>query len=173
LTYRTTRENNPNRGKRPITDKLAAALAWLMTGSADEAETLCGVPARTIRGWTAEESWALFMEQARREKQSQLDAKFTAIIHKATDAILDRLEHGDEVVTKDGRTVKRAVGIRDLSVVKAIAFDKRNIARGMPTSISARGDQKKHLADVKKELENMGGAADEGHGLGITPETMN
>jgi len=170
VTYRTTRENNPNRGKRPITDKLAAALAWLMTGSAEEAELLCGVPARTIREWTAQESWALFMEQARREKQAQLDSKFTAIIHKATDAILDRLENGDEVVAKDGSIHKKKVGIRDLAVVKAIAFDKRNIARGMPTSISSRQDPKKHLADLKKELEVAGGVPAEDH---AAPESLN
>lgn len=142
--------------KRPLSDRLNAALAWLITGDTEKAELICGVPGRTIRDWMREDSWEHLVNEAKRLKQSELDAKFTKIIHRAVDEVADRLDNGDEVIAKDGTKVLRKLSGREAAWIAAILSDKRAILRGEPTSISKRQNSREHLSEVQKQLEMVG-----------------
>jgi hypothetical protein len=90
----------------------------------------------------------------RNEKQDELDASYTRVIHKAQEALIDRLEHGDEVITRTGERMRKAVTAKDLATIGGIQFDKRQIARNLPTSISNATDNKA-LADLKAQFEAL------------------
>lgn len=151
--------NTPTRQpgiKRPISDRLQAALCWIITGSAKEAGELCGIPGRTILNWMEEPSWEILVAEARKIRQGELDAKFTRVIHKAMDELVDRLDRGDEVVTKNGDTVRRKVSAREAAWIAGVLSDKRAILRGTPTSISSKVGGKEERDTLKKQLEALG-----------------
>lgn len=111
-----------------------AVATYLATGDSNQAAKLTGIPARTIRSWFDQDWWIESTERLRAQHEKQLDAKLTAIIEKAMDVTLDRLEYGDEVIGKDGAPVRRKVSGRDAAVIGGVAFDKRALIRGQPTS---------------------------------------
>jgi len=149
-------------GKRwGIKERMAAAVAYLITGNSLDASKVCGIPDKTIRDWTREAWWADFIGEARKEKNDELDACFTTIIHKAVGEVKDRIESGDEVLDpKTGEKHRRKVSARDATLVTAVLVDKRAILRGEPTRISKSINEKDRLKDLAKDLEGVLGATE-------------
>lgn len=144
--------------KRSTEDKLRAAMAYLITGNSLDASKVCGIPDKTIRDWTRETWWADFIAEARKEKNDELDAAFTSILHKAIGEIKDRIENGDETVdAKTGSKVRKKVSARDATLVAAVLVDKRAILRGEPTRISKSISEKDRLKTLAGELEGVVG----------------
>lgn len=142
--------------KRPLSDRLSAALAWVITGDQYKAADLSGIPRETIKDWMTQENWADLVAQAKQIRQGELEGKFTKIIHKAADEVIDRLENGEKVISKNGEIVQKPVAARDAAWIAAVISDKRAILRGEPTSISKRQNAKDDLKDKKAELERLG-----------------
>ena len=89
----------------------------------------------TMQYWQQSEWWkpALFLVRERMDEE--LDARLTGIIDRSLSAMEDRLENGDEKLTKAGERVRVAVSFKDLSIGGvAVPFDKRALGRGDPTS---------------------------------------
>lgn len=123
-----------NRGIYPDEKYLEAATLYAITGTLETIERLTGIPVSTLRKWTREERFKEIVREVRQENNEKIDAKFTQIIEKSCDLILDRLEHGDHVWdTKRGELIRKPVGAKDLSLVTAINIDKRQLIRGEPT----------------------------------------
>jgi hypothetical protein len=103
-------------------------------------------------------SWVDILDQAKRERQAELDAKFTKIIHKATDEIMDRLDNGDEVLTKNGEIRRKRIAGREAAWIVGVITDKRAVIRGLPTNITTKTtDQSKEtLSRLKGALEDQG-----------------
>lgn len=137
-------------------DKLRAALAYLISGNSIDASKNCGIPDKTIRDWTRETWWADYIAEARKEKNDELDAAFTSIMHKAVGEVQDRIENGDEVLEpKTGTKHRRKVSARDATLIAAVLTDKRAILRGEPTRISKTVSEKDRLKDLAKDLEGV------------------
>lgn len=127
--------------KWSVEDKIRAASAMMITGNSKKASKVTGIPDSTIRWWATRSSWwPGLMKQVRKEKQEELDAAHTEILHKTIVKLIDRVENGDEVVTKDGDVVRKGVGARDLAIVHGTIYDKRALLRGDPTSKTERTD---------------------------------
>lgn len=147
--------------KRSIEDKLRAAMAYLITGNSLDASKVCGIPDKTIRDWTRETWWADFIAEARKEKNEELDAAFTDILHKAVGEVKDRIENGDEVVdSKTGSRIRKKVSARDATLVAAVLVDKRAILRGEPTRISKTISEKDRLKGLVGDLESVVGVVE-------------
>jgi hypothetical protein len=129
-----------------------------MTGTAAEAAKMAGIPYTTALDWMSQESWPSFVDAARKQCQSELDAKFTRIIHSATKEVIDRLENGEEAISRNGEVVRRKVSAKDSALIASVFADKRSILRGEPTNISRRQDAKKTLEEQKQDLEKAGAA---------------
>lgn len=139
-------------------DKLRAALAYLISGNSLDASKNCGIPDKTIRDWTREVWWADYMAEARKEKNDELDAAFTDILHKAVGEVKDRITNGDEVIdTKTGNKNRKKVSARDATLVAAVLVDKRAILRGEPTRISKSISEKDRLKELVNDLEGIAG----------------
>lgn len=148
-------------GKWSPEDKIAAASAMMICGSSPKAASHLKrhygleIAESTIRWWAAEASWwPDLMKVLRKEKDEELDAMQTDMIHKSAEELQDRLDQGDEVVTKDGDVVRKAVGARDLAIIHGTLYDKRALKRGDPTSKVERSDSEA-LAQLAEQFSNF------------------
>lgn len=141
--------------------KVQAVMAFLVTGNSKSAEVYCGVKSDIIRKWkTQSEWWPQVMQECRKKKQDELDANYTALLHQVVGQLSDRIENGDEVITKNGDKVRKLLSARDLAIITGVIYDKRALLRGDPTGRIERrttGDNLKRLQDnfnkIAKQLE--------------------
>ena len=71
---------------------------------------------------------------------------------KALDETLDRLEHGDVVLTRDGDERRVKMKGKDAATIAAISTDKRQILLNQPTSIRGESQGMEALAEQFKAL---------------------
>lgn len=134
-------------------DKFIAVTAYLVFGNSRLASKYMGgrVKAGTIRKWKHDDTWYPEVEQAIKKSQGwKWDHKATTIIDKASDAILERLELGDEIITAKGEVMHRAVSAKDAASVMTQTFNTRALQRGDPTS---RSEKSSSSDDRLKRLE--------------------
>ena len=115
----------PTQGTHGYTpdQRMQAALAWVVSGTGAEASRICNIPATTISDWTHQPWWESLVVEARRLKDVELDRKLSGVIDKCMQRLAERLDK-DESINN----------IKDLAVVAAVAYDKRALMRGDPTS---------------------------------------
>ena len=124
------------RGIFPEYKKIEAATTYAVTGSAVMVAALTKIPEVTIRGWRKQDWFQAILKEVWAENNELLNTKLTNSIQKAQDLLDDRLDNGDHKVLKDGTVVRVPISGKDLSLITAINFDKRQILRGEPTSRS-------------------------------------
>ena len=144
----------------PMDDRIQAAIAWLITGSVDEASKLCNIPPRTIRDWMTKGWWEEVLSEAKTVKQKELDALWTGLIHKSTSELRKRLDDGDPIMTKTGTVAFMPVKAKDLAVITAIAVDKRALLRNQPTSRVEKITIEEKLIRIGSKLEELDTAED-------------
>lgn len=148
----------PN-GRYTPEEKVGAVMAFMTTGTSKQAFGLTNIPASTIRWWKNESSWwGDVMQDCRRQKQDELDAKFTDLVHTAIGELEDRVKIGNHVLV-DGKKGKEQVRVpmngKDLAVTLAVIFDKRQLLRGDPTQRVIRVSDKDRLEKLQKQFEEM------------------
>lgn len=124
------------KGMFPEEKRIEVVTLFAATGNLENTSELSGVPVQTIRAWRKADWFYELLREVRNENNAVLDAKFTQIVDKSLDQIVDRIENGDSVLTRDGELVKKPMSGKDLSLVAAINVDKRQLLRGEPTSRS-------------------------------------
>lgn len=126
--------------------KIEACTLHAATGNLSNVARLTKIPEGTLRKWKEEEWWMVCQSRIRREKNEEHDKKFTDIVDKALDKIVDRIENGDYMYDiKRGVAVPVPVSARDLSIVAGTIFDKRQLLRGEATKISKAVNTEEHL----------------------------
>jgi len=148
-------------GSYPDEKRIEVATLYACLGDPAACSDLSKVPIGTVKSWTKTPWFKLLLEEIRQENNEKLDAKFTQIVDKSQDLIIDRLENGDFHVLRDGSQVRKPINAKELAIVGAVTFDKRQIARNKPTSISQSNqegvvseDKLKLLAKTFLELVN-------------------
>ena len=144
----------------PIDDRIAAAIAWLITGNTEDAGALCNIPGRTIRDWMQKPWWEEVLAEAKGIKQKELDALWTGLIHKSTTELRNRLDKGDPIMTKMGEVKYMPVKAKDLAIITSIAVDKRALLRNQPTSRVERITIEEKLNRIGSRLEELDEAED-------------
>lgn len=135
----------PQQGTHGYTpeQRMHTALAWVITGTTAGASKVARVPERTICDWRKEEWWEQAIQEARRVKQEELDAKLSGIIDLSLKRLTDMLD-GDDPIP-----------LNQIAICMAIAYDKRALMRGDPTSRSERVDPSARLAVLKAEFSKI------------------
>jgi hypothetical protein len=136
----TLNENNPYtvEGLTPYSkenlkysaaQRVASAQAWLVSGSFKEAERLSGVKANQIRRWKFDAAW--WPEVVKRLKVSQQDniaAMLNGVVAKSLGQLHERLDMGDEIITRDGTTAYVKIKAKDLaSIIAQAQLAQRNL----------------------------------------------
>lgn len=118
--------------------RIDGIFAYFVSGSYKEAAKQLGMSEGTLIGWARQPWWKLALAKLKEIKQDELDDKYSIILEKTLDTVLDRLTNGEEFVGKDGVKGRKAVSMRDAMLVNAISYDKRALHRGDPTSRTER-----------------------------------
>ena len=142
--------------------RIEVATAHMMGLKAPMIEVATGVPAQTVRHWRLADWFKDLIEELRREDDHEVDAKLTKIVGKSLDSVVDRLENGDFMYDKETNSfVRRPLYVKDITRVADVMFDKRNLLRGKPTSISGKTEQiSDRLLKLAAEFERFVNAKD-------------
>lgn len=153
--------------------KIHAATAYFATGTIEGASRMTGLSHQTISAWRQQaEWWTPVLSKIRKEKNDELDAEITGLIHKTTINLISVLEEGEpqyyqgkpvEIPEKDengkptGKEVlaRKPVGGRDLAAILNTLYDKRTMLRGEPTSIRAVQDKGALMQELRGEFSKM------------------
>ena len=118
-------------------DRVVIAMCHMTCGgnsiqAAERAGMVLGkeIPPDTIRTWRKRPWWKDAEEYARRMLQKDLEHKYTRILFETEKEILDRIQHGDHRLTKDGDVVRVPASLRDLVGAHAITAQQRAMVRG-------------------------------------------
>ena len=126
----------------PEKTRIEVATAHAMGLNAPMIEVATGVPTQTIRHWRTMDWFKDLVAELQREDDYSADAKLTKIVNKALDTVVDRLENGDFMFDpKSQKFVRKPLLARDVTKIADTMFDKRNLLRGKPTSISGKQEQ--------------------------------
>jgi hypothetical protein len=153
--------------------QVATAFVAGMTNASD-LEQLSGVSASAIRNWKQKEWWSDLLERIRREQDEKFDAKFTKIIDKTLDVVVDRLNNGEMKMNhRTGELERVPVTMRDAVHAGEKIIDKRNLLRGKPTSRVERLSEKDQLTKLAAEFRKFAGAKQiEGEVLAVEVEDI-
>jgi hypothetical protein len=137
--------------------KIQVAACYMMTGTVGGAARLTGLDHRLISDWkNNSEWWFPVLQKVRKEKQDELDAELTDILHQSTAQLKERLENGDTIfVGKDAEPVQRPLSGRDITAIINTLYDKRSMLRGDPTSITGRASSSDVLNELKSEFTKI------------------
>ncbi len=124
-------------GSQYSDDQRIAVLAdYCVTGNITKTAEMHNMPKQTVSNWTNSD-WGLeLLGQLRTEKGEQFDANLTKFIDAAFEQAQDRVENGDYRVTKDGKLFRVPMGGYQLVISGSTAYDKRQLHRNQPTSIT-------------------------------------
>lgn len=129
-----------------MADRERAVAAYVVAGTYSKAETLCGINQYTMRKWRDRDPawWADVEGRIRLDHEQEHRAKIREIIVKGLDELMDRVEHGDFVLDKEGGTLRRKMCGRDLVIATGTMIDKLRVSLGQPTSIAGKAEGKDH-----------------------------
>lgn len=133
-------------------DRRYVMATYLVVGNINKVSDQTGIPARTIHDWMKTEWWDGMITQARAEKDEELDANLTEIIHLASEQIKERIQYGDYTVGNGKEWMRKPMSGKDLALVQAIEYDKRALIRHAPTRISIAYTTQ-HLVEMQKQFE--------------------
>jgi len=139
--------------------KIQAAICYMLTGTVNGVERMTGISHQTVANWKNHSQWwGPVLAKIKKDKQEELDAEITLLIHKSTFELKDRLEHGDEVLVKEGERYKvhqRKLSGKDIASMINTLYDKRAMLRGDPTSISAKTSNSDILEELKSTFKQI------------------
>ena len=144
--------NHPQ-SKYSAEQKIQACTYYITTGDFRRVSKLTGIPVATLNGWKSSAVWwEETLDEVKNTKNEELEAILTHALHLASEEIVDRLEHGNEVIVR-GRKERVKIPARELSQLTNTVFEKRCMLRGDPSSIRAeRKVDFKDLVDQFKEF---------------------
>ena len=135
--------------------KIQAATCYMLTGTTRGTARMTGINQQMISEWKNHAQWwEPVLRKIRKDKQDELDAEFTELLHKSTEQLKDRIVNGEEISTKDGLVIKKMSG-RDIAAAINTIYDKRTMLRGDPTSITHRVDHRQVLEELRGEFKEM------------------
>lgn len=134
--------------KYTLEQKMEAAQAYLICGTATKASDLCGVPDRTIRDWTTQEWWADMLDAADKRTNHEIMANQTRLMKQTNEQLEKRLKEGDPIVVKGDVVGYKPIAARDLAIIHAVMVDKRAAVRGVKETVKAS-------KTIDERLDNM------------------
>lgn len=131
-------------------DKFKVLTTYTVLGSLVDTATETGISLETIKSWKKQAWWPRMMAQIRGEENANLAAKYRKIVQKTQEKLLERIEHGDVVLDKEGDPVHVPIRGRDLAVIAGIA-----------TQQMERMDQERETEDTLSVTERLTRIAEE------------
>ena len=159
----------PNRsGSQYTREQIREAAAhYVVVGSVQRVAELTGIPDSTLDAWRRTDWWDALTSAIREDHADELDGALSGLIRSSVDTVRDRLANGDykpmKIKGEDGERVELVrvpVSLRDATLSYAVAFDKRQIARNLPTSITDNSSGR--LRQLQDQLRQISGRTIDG-----------
>ncbi len=131
-------------------DKQRAVEVYKSTRNRRSTADITGIPYDTLCYWAEQEWWDEAIRAAKQLDADMLEEAATSIAQKGFEAVSDRLEHGDVVLTKDGQLVRKPVSARDAALVTGIALSKRKELQEEPVRVQQLGTTERLLKLVEQ-----------------------
>lgn len=132
--YNGLKKLGMEKGVFPKEKEIEAATIFAVTGDIEQTCNLTGIQPIHFRKLIKTEGFQDLLKEIKDENSEKFGAKFTQIVNRAQDILLDRLENGDPKVLRDGTIVYIPVSMRDTAVVVSTNFDKLQLLQGKPTN---------------------------------------
>jgi 3-keto-L-gulonate-6-phosphate decarboxylase len=133
--------------KYTLEDRHRAAASLISCCNSIAASRECGIPASTIRGWRQHDlPFQEICQELMAEIGESMKFEYAKIIEASADELLDRIQNGDPVMDKTGELTRIPVKARDLAVAGGVTFDKMRLLEHQRTSIVAKSNDVKALA---------------------------
>ena len=113
---------------------------YLVLGNVSMTAEMMNIPDSTGRGWVNSDWGVSLLDELRDIKSDELDATYSNIIHATQSQVIDRITDGDYILDKQNDLIRKPINGKDLAMIGAITFDKRQISRNLPTSINTSMD---------------------------------
>ena len=140
--------------------KIQTVSCYFLTGNVRATSKMTGLNHQLISTWKNHALWwSPVLAKIRKEKNDELDARLTELIHSSTEELKDRLVNGDTVLDKRGDLIRKPMSGRDVSHALNTLYDKRTMLRGDPTTITAKIDHNKLLDELRDEFKQMAESA--------------
>ncbi len=135
------------------TVKINAAYLYAASGNYSQVARDTNISRPTLMRW-AEDSpvWLEALSKARHQIGDEILAGNLKLVIKTNEEVMDRVENGDYVLTKDGNQIRVPMRGRDLAVVSGIKEDKARVALGQATSIVGKSEDIQALAKQFDQL---------------------
>jgi hypothetical protein len=131
---------------------LEAVREYVRIGTLSGVSRKLGIPLRNLNQWSRTAWWQDEVVLLRREQAAQLDALLTNLHGRTVEELIDRVENGDLVRTKTGKTVRAPLKARDVAAIAHIVFTERQLLRNEPTAIQGDTSKVQTLAEKLRLL---------------------
>lgn len=149
-------DNTYQTSSKKDAENIFKAIAMVAAGTSRA--TSCkrtGISVSTYAKWVTKPWYKQCLAVLQEQMDNDLDANLTGLAHKATEKLADRIEHGDFIFDKNNDLVRKPMSGRDIGVNFATIFDKRQLLRNKPTSVSESKTTKETLDDIASRFEDM------------------
>ena len=147
-----------------------AAAQYVVTGSVQEVAKLTSIPDRVLYDWRKQGWWVELCSCIREENSDELDGALSGLIRDAIAAARDRIVNGDHKLLKmkgdsgdEVQIVRVPVSAKEAAITAAVAVDKRQLLRNLPTQITESGSG---LRALQEQLKQLAGRTIEGERVG-------
>lgn len=135
-------------------DRRNAAIYYAINGTLSAVNRETGIPMQTLSDWTKAEWWEDAIMQVRSEIEDEFRGRCHQIVQKGAEQIIDRIENGNEVHTKDG-LMRIKVSAGELAKTTGIFYDKLRLSLNLPTSITDNSGYKKAMQSLAAEFKRL------------------
>ena len=110
-------------------EKETFVLKYLEVGTLAEACRQTNTNYETAKVWHKAQWFQNSLIRLRFERDKLLEQKLSNLIEKGTEAMLDRIENGEQRITKSGEIVTVSPGLAALTIATGTMYDKRSMLR--------------------------------------------
>lgn len=135
--------------------RVEVATVYAVCGHIDRTAELTGISNTTVRKWRREEWFQKVVDEVRNENDEKIDVKFTEIVEKSLELVIEKLKNGDTFIDKFGRSHQKPISARDTALIAAIMIDKRNLLRGRPTSRTEQVTNAQQLTNLAEQFAKI------------------
>ena len=131
---------------------IRAATVYALTGSMIATSEQCKQSVGMIHAYSKLPLFQEHFEKIRKEKISEIQARLSHIVDLSSRALADRIENGDEYVSKDGSIQRKSMSGKDIAIVMGITIQRGMELAGTAPSQSNSADK---LAELAAKLERL------------------
>lgn len=127
-------------------------MAYFLDGNFSETCRTFGVSRDTANDWKKQTWFQETMVRLKAEADAATDRKLSRLIEMGFREMEDRIENGEERVTKTGEVVRVKTNLTSLTIATGTMFDKRALLRKTPVEDSTADDILVRLAEKLRDF---------------------